>query len=347
MTSRQRLLAALRCQPVDRVPVAPFGFGRVDPDGEMGRRLLRETDLLVPVGSGFGWLGPEAESEQIVEGDVTTTILHTPKGDLRHRVKRTAFTSAPIEYFCKNAQDVERWLSIPFTPREPSFDGYHDWVQRAGEEALVMGDLPNGVCLPAAYLSPEDFCLMWADAPDVLKEFTAEGNRRLLPFVEKCSQAGIPAFRIVGGEYVTVQLGPRAVDELLTPFDTELIAVIHRHGGLTYYHNHGPIMRWLEPLADLGTDALEPVEAPPWGDCDLAEAQRRIGGRVCLVGNLDDMEIIDRLPAAEVKRIARERLQAAGASGFILGGTASGTYTERAAAKFIEMVRVAEEFGAG
>jgi hypothetical protein len=64
-----------------------------------------------------------------------------------------------------------------------------------------------------------------------------------------------------------------------------------------------------------------------------------------MVGNLDDMEIIDSLPAADVQAIARERLAAAGPVGFILGGTASGTYTERAARNFIALVEVSEEFG--
>jgi uroporphyrinogen-III decarboxylase len=99
---------------------------------------------------------------------------------------------------------------------------------------------------------------------------------------------------------------------------------------------------FLDRLADLGMDALDPLEAPPWGDCEIGDAVKRIGDRVCLVGNLDDMEIIERLPTEEVVRIAEERLDAAGASGFVLGGTASGTYTERGARNFIaiaDMVR--------
>ena len=93
-------------------------------------------------------------------------------------------------------------------------------------------------------------------------------------------------------------------------------------------------------LADLGLDALDPLEAPPWGDVDLREAMRRVGDRICFVGNLDDMEVIDRLPEAEVLAIARERLEAAGTRHFVLGGTASGTYGERAARNFIAMARM-------
>ena len=78
---------------------------------------------------------------------------------------------------------------------------------------------------------------------------------------------------------------------------------------------------------------------------DLAEAKRRIGDRVCLVGNLDDMEVVETREVAEVKQMARACLEQAGPDGYLLGGTASGTYTERGARNFMALVEVAEEYG--
>jgi uroporphyrinogen-III decarboxylase len=114
-----------------------------------------------------------------------------------------------------------------------------------------------------------------------------------------------------------------------------------------YYHNHGPTMKYLELLAGIGMDACDCFEAPPWGDFDFAEARERVGDRLCFVGNLDDMEVIDKLPERTVCEIARERIIQSGGAGFVLGGTASGTYTERAARNFIAMVDVAEELAGG
>jgi uroporphyrinogen-III decarboxylase len=99
-------------------------------------------------------------------------------------------------------------------------------------------------------------------------------------------------------------------------------------------------MRWLDRLARLGIDALDPLEAPPWGDADLRRAQEILAGRVCIVGNLDDMEVLDKLPAEEVLRMADERLRETGGTHFILGGTASGTYGEHAARNFIAMAEM-------
>ena len=42
-------------------------------------------------------------------------------------------------------------------------------------------------------------------------------------------------------------------------------------------------------------DALDPLEVPPYGNVDLADAKSRIGDRVCIVGGLDDMEVRDFL----------------------------------------------------
>jgi uroporphyrinogen-III decarboxylase len=343
MTSRQRLLTALRGGTPDRVPVAPFELGRVDPDSAVGRELIARTDPFITVGGGGDpFLGRKVPCTTCQDGEYTTTVFHTPAGDLVLRHRRTAVTAATVEFPCQDAADVEKLLSLPYEPPRIDLTAYRAWRERVGEEALVMVGIGNAVCFPATMLAPEQFSLLWADAPEAMARMTGIASQRLNDYVERLCQAGVDAFRIVGGEYVTCQLGPRSFEALIRPFDTTLCQVMRRHGAVVYYHNHGPIMRWLELIAELGVDALDPLEAPPWGDCDLCEAKRRIGDRVCLVGNLDDMEVLEQWEADAVRELGRQRIQEAGTTGFILGGTASGTYTERAARNFMALVDVAE-----
>jgi hypothetical protein len=335
----------MRCERPDRVPVAPFGFGRLNPDGDVATELIARTDPFIPVGSGGDpILGKNVPVTSRKEGDATVTTIATPKGDLERRTRRTAITSATVEFYLKSPDDVERFLSLPYEPPDIDLQSFHAWKERVGDEALVLVGVGNAVCLPASWFSPEGFCLAWADCPDLLQRLTAVAAERVNAYTKRLCESGVDAFRIIGGEYVTVQLGPKAFDELITPFDTELVDIMHRHGAVAYYHNHGNVMDWLAPLAELGIDALDPMEAPPWGDVDLGIAGERLAGRTCMVGNLDDMEVLDSLPTAEVQAMARERLAAAGPIGFVLGGTASGTYTERAARNFIALVKVSEEF---
>ncbi len=346
MTSRQRILTAIRHQEPDRVPVSPFGLGHLDPRGEMASRLIAATDPFIeaPVGGGDPFLGTEVKTTTWQQDSVTTTIYHTPAGDLVRRHKRTAITSAVIEFPLKTVADIEKLLSIPYQPPEPDVSAFLARKQQIGEQGLVLAGLADAVCFPAMFFSPEDFCLAWADDPGALEAMTAVAAERVNRWVEKATAAGVDAWRIVGGEYASVQLGPGAFRRLVVQFDTKLVNIMHHYGAIAYFHNHGPMMDFLDDIAAIGVDALDPLEAPPWGDTDLRVAMERIGDRVCLVGNLDDMEVIEKLDREQVQQIARERLEAAGPRSFCLGGTASGTYTEKAAENFIAMVEVAEDY---
>ena len=79
-----------------------------------------------------------------------------------------------------------------------------------------------------------------------------------------------------------------------------------------YYHNHGSVSQFLERFADLGIDALDPLEVPPYGDVDLRDGMARIGDRVCLVGGLDDMEVLETRDEETVKTMGRRCIERAG-----------------------------------
>jgi len=341
MTSRERILAAMRFEKVDRVPVTPWDFGKVDPESPLGRELLSKTDIIVTGGSsGDPILGKAAQVDHVQEGDITTTVVHTPKGDLTSRHRRTEVTGATIEFFLKEPGDIAKMLSIPYEQPDIDLSKYRERREWVGEEGLLMAGILNGVAVPASWFSPEGFCLAWADAPDLIEELTAIMTERLIGHAERLCRAGVDAFRIVGGEYASVQLGPVGFKKLCVKYDRMLVDALHKYGAIAHYHNHGPAMRYLEDFAAIGIDSLDPLEADPWGDTDLRVARTRLGDQVCFLGNLDDMEVINKLPTEEVLAIARERMEAAGDRGFILGGTSSGTFGEQGARNFIAMAEM-------
>lgn len=344
MTSRERLLCAFACETPDRVPVAPFGFGHVNPDSEVGQRLIRETDIIASMGGAGGWFwGKAAQTSTVKEGRTTTVTYHTPKGDLVQVSRSTEITSATTRFPCRTADDVEKVLSVPYEPIPADPTSYQQWDARLGGEGLPLVGFNDAICTPATLFSPEDFALLWVDAPDAFMTLVNAAQERCLEAAEAACRAGIKGFRIIGGEYASTQLGPYAYRQTVTEPDSVLVKLMHDHGATVYYHNHGPVMKYLEMFAEIGMDAADCFEAPPWGDCDLPAAKDVLRGRVCLVGNLDDMEVIDKYDAATVCAIAHERVQQAGPDGFVLGGTASGTYTEKGALNFIAMAEMVRE----
>ncbi len=339
-------MVAFHCGTPDRVPVAPQGFGRIPRDSKLGRELVAKTDFILYANGGVNpFIGNSFQIETFKREDTTVTIYPSPLGDFKRVTKRTAATSACIDFPCKNPDDIERLLSVPYIPptdeqicqSAQNFIAEKDWL---GEEGVVLYGTGDAICFPAEWLSPMDFCLLWADAPDLMTEMVRIANERLLPFIDRLCRLGVDAFRIVGGEYASEQLGPRAYEELVVKPDRELVSLIHSHGALAYFHNHGPIMRYLPMILQIGVDALDPLEAPPWGDCDVAEAKRLLKGRICLVGNLDDMEVLDKLPTEEIVKRGLKLVELAGPDGFVLSGTASGTYGERAARNFMALAEI-------
>lgn len=349
MTSRERLLCAFSCGTPDRVPVSPQNLGKLNRESELARLLIERTDIIIYAGSACNcFIGSAIKFDVETDGALTIITYHTKKGKLRRVIKSTGVTRATVEFPCKSPEDVEKLLSIPYEPPtdeelKSALADYNWWKDYIGENGIVLFGLPNAICFPAEWFSPYDFCLLWADAPDAMLELVKVANERLLMFVERVCKAGsVDGFRIVGGEYASVQLGPKAFDILVRQFDKQLVKLIHDYGAIAYYHNHGPIMRYLEAIIDIGVDALDPLEAPPWGDCNMAEAKRILKGKVCIVGNLDDMEVLNKKEPEEVLAIGKELISVAGPDGFVLSGTASGTYGEKAAMNFLKLVELAE-----
>lgn len=237
MTSRQRILTAIGCERPDRVPVSPFGLGHLDPKGEMAKELVKKTDPFISAGiGGNSFMGKLMRTSQYTEGNDTITVIHTPKGDLLRRYRRTSLAATTVEFPCKGAEDVEKYLSILFEPSEPNVDDFLARKAEIGEEGLVLTGIGDAVCLPATILSPEDFCLLWADEPKLMLRMVELAAERVNAFVEKASKKGVDAYRIIGGEYATEQLGPGGFSALCKPFDADMVSIIHKYGGLAYYH---------------------------------------------------------------------------------------------------------------
>ncbi len=343
MTSRQRMLAALCHEEPDRVPVAPWGLGRLAPDGAVAAELIARTDPWLEVGAGCNIVGGAAfPAETRREGDRSIQIVHAADRDLRAVRTTTAQTTAATEHLCKSVADVEALLAIPWVRPRIDVEAFAAHRARVGEDGLAVMGIPDGLCYPNDMLGTELASLLWASQPEVIARMVQVAADRAYDLLDEACSAGVDCVRIIGGEYATQLMGPAAWRELIVPYDSRLVGMIHSHGGIAHYHNHGNMRRFLGQIADLGIDSLDPIEQPPYGDMDMADAYRQVGERLCLVGGLDDMEVLETRPLDEVCRRGAELIERVGRRGWMLGGTSSGIYTETAALAFIALAEVAE-----
>jgi uroporphyrinogen decarboxylase len=80
-------------------------------------------------------------------------------------------------------------------------------------------------------------------------------------------------------------LSPAMFDEFVTPYLTSLIAGYREMGFYTIKHTDGNIMPILDSLVSAGPHALHSLD--PQGGIDVAEIKRLVGGKLCLIGNVN------------------------------------------------------------
>jgi uroporphyrinogen decarboxylase len=74
-------------------------------------------------------------------------------------------------------------------------------------------------------------------------------------------------------------------DQFIGPFYYRQVQALKAYGAYVIKHTDGDIMLLLDRLVDAGIDALHSID--PIAGVDIAEVKRRVGDKVCLIGNVD------------------------------------------------------------
>jgi hypothetical protein len=343
-TSRRRLLAALRRERPDRVPVSlyeldPFAddsWQASDPTYDQVRALARElqdTIAFTRLDLGFGLADPAASEDRLAtrtwrEGGstYTETTVRADGRTLRALARRDdgVETSWRLASLVNDEADLDAWVALPYEPVIPDLAAADAAEARLGERGVVLysvGD-PLGYALG---LMPFDLFVDWTT--------TAAGRARLRRLLDVVHErlAGIVAdlggrsrdriFRFWGPEYAGPSLlAPRNFREFVVEYLSDLIRTVRASGNLAVVHCHGRLNAILEDVAEMGPDGLEPIECRPAATADvtLAEAKRRVGDSLCLLGGIQGPDLETRHPD-EIERLVEQAIaEGAPGGGYIL-----------------------------
>jgi uroporphyrinogen-III decarboxylase len=162
----------------------------------------------------------------------------------------------------------------------------------------------------------EELIMATFDDPAWVREFLEILKRRKVEFIRSMAGASFDLVELGGGDASSSVISPQLFEEFVAPCDSELIDEAHEAGQRVVYHTCGGMMPILEMIADMGPDAMETFTPPSLGgDTDLAEARRRIGDRVCMIGGFDQSKYFVGCDPDETRRAVRECFAAAGEEG--------------------------------
>jgi len=251
----------------------------------------------------------------------------TPKGTLTMMTQSNAQTTWVTEHPVKNKGDIDLIGEFVTAPA-CDVEAVNQAVSAFGERGLVRSHIPcfdvygqPGTWQDACCLYPtEQLILATYDDPAWVQEFLRILHRRKQAYIRTMAGAKIDLVELGGGSASSTVISPKIFDEYVAPYDTELIALAHAAGQRIVYHTCGGMMPILERVAAMKPDAMETfTPAEMGGDVVLAEAKRRIGNRVCLVGGFDQFHHLVGCTPEETRAAVRRCFAAAGTGyGYIL-----------------------------
>ncbi|MCC6123591.1 MAG: hypothetical protein IT426_01375 [Pirellulales bacterium] len=353
-TRRDRLMATLRGEPVDRPAVSFYELNGLDQNPDNPDRFniythpswhplieltREETDRIVVRGVAFKEIDPDpighlAKDETWIDGDHRHTRRTVAAGrrTLRMQTRRDADINTvwTTEHLLKDVEDLDAFLELDlFGSEDMAIDPTPVYKAEAalGDTGIVMIDTPDPLCLAALLFAMGDYTVIAATERERFHRLLERFSAVLSAKTEMVAKA-LPGrlWRIYGPEFASPPyLRPALFREYVCRYVTPMIEAIHRYGGYARIHSHGRLRDILDDIAAMGADGLDPIEPPPQGDVELSYVREKYGKQLVLFGNLEVADI-ENLPtpqfAEKVKRALHEGTAGEG-RGFVLMPSAS------------------------
>lgn len=293
MTSRDRVLAALRCEAPDRVPYCELW---IDPG--LARRMMAWPNGV----GGNGWTPDEAKALAARLGmDNILYVLRPPV--YAHIEEGEGGRQFVGQGMIKSEADL-RLIELPDPRREALWAEARAFAQGKGDFAAFLvtriGLFPTIVSLGF-----EAFCVALHENRPLVEAVLDRYTAWAAALAERAGAAGFDAFvttddmAFKGGPFFS----PAVFREVVAP---RFRRVAERLTIPWVFHSDGNMAPVADDLVALGVAGLHPNEK---GAMDIREMKRRYAGRLCLLGNVE-MDLLGRgtprQVAAEVRGLLRD-----------------------------------------
>ncbi|MFA6426421.1 MAG: uroporphyrinogen decarboxylase family protein [Phycisphaerae bacterium] len=373
MTSRQRMITALRNKQPDRIPVAP-DISNMIPSRLTGKPFwdvyFNENPPLwqayINAVRHFGIDGwfiygdiqykskHTVETENIIEKQfdrwIARKIHHTPEGDLTSTsVCMKGDPPTTTEKMIKNFRDDFHKFKYIFA-EAISYDPckFNEQKEMLGE----LGIMGVCICTPGLHIFSEFFegsveaaTYAMIDYPDLFEELVAIYDKLCLQLVDMAIDAGTDSILTGGSGSITLQ-SPQLWRQFSLPTLKKITKRCKEAGVISGVHSCGRERYLVEVCAnETDLDYINPLEIPPMGDCDLAECKHLFGKKLALMGNLQTTDVMLRGSANDVKRESLKAILAAGEHGGFVLSTGDQCGRDTPDENLFIMVKTVQEFG--
>ena len=286
-----------------------------------------------------------------------TTLLHTPRGDLKYiyETEEGKHTWWDLHKPIQCAADVEKMLSVPYRFQPPGADEYEPFRRHRAEMGpdCIGGAGVNSMVAMLCGMMSYELLLEWVlTEPGLIRQLADAWLERTGEKVEFLLTQGVgPFWHFNGVERASPpMMGPQQWDELVVPYDGEIMRRIKERdpAGLIHVHCHGHVATLLDSFVAMGVDSTDPVEPPSQGNIDIAEAKVKYDGKLVFLGNIEFLDMETRTPD-EIEALVRHALTDGGTKNVILYPSAGPHErpTDRFTANAIRYIEAGVKYGSG
>ena len=312
MTPKERMLAALRREIPDRIPIFEWFIdatvsqvlcGSDDPIEVVERLDLDAVNIRADYGK--KWRDDRTYIDEWgIERRLTGDVL-----------------AAATDYPIKNiAEQVNFTFPVPDAPGR--FETLEKAIKKYGDHRGVVLNLRDGFSDMRDLLGYENALMTMLTE----KVHYADLLKRVVEFNVAMAEVAVKRYGI---QFVATTddvatgrgpiIRPKVYAEMIFPHFKEVIQGYRSLGLIVIKHCDGDVRPYLDLWLEAGIDCLDPID--PGGGLDMAEMKAQYGDRICLKGNIDCTgNLCDGTPeqVAEEVRICIEK---GGPGGLILSSS--------------------------
>lgn len=351
MTTKQRLLAALRGEPVDRIPFSPnLAYWIAFQPNDLMHSC--EVELIKKMGAdpmirghypnndkGKAWehvrvydtFQRECSITEEVTGTEKITTIHTPAGDLHAKRILTPQGNSWFltEHPVKSEEDLAAVRALfDDMVLEPNTQDYDELCRQYGEEALLIPMLVPEINMKSGFQSLVEFWLgteqlayAMMDYPEEIEKTLVSMRRVSRRAAELSAMSNAECF-ITWEDTSTTNISPSMYREYILPELNEWSEILGRSGKMYMQHACGHLDKLLDMMSSSKISGIESLSPAPTGNVTMADARRRLARDKFIVGGIEPV-VFESSTMDELEKYTKDLLKVMEGYPFVLANSDS------------------------
>jgi len=317
MNKKERVLAALKHEPVDRIP-----RGELAIEGEFIEHYLTgekqtlsalQKGVYVREKLGFDFVNVHEFPKKLIGyANDGYPIYKSPYGDI---FKETPHSFQMLHPALKDIADVTEYKTAEISVATAHMLEFY----KNNTDFFLISQINGPVSALDWALGMEDYLCYCMTDPELVAQMADKiidfeiGRAKL--FLDKGAEAILITDDIAFN--TGLLLPPDKMKEVAYPFYQKAIGEIKKYRDVpVIFHSDGYLHQVIPEIIACGFDAIQSLQ--PSAGMDIEKVKKEFGDKLCLIGNVDLNDLLPFGNPAEVKKEVKLLAEKAGPEGFIL-----------------------------